>query len=65
MKKAVAGYKGTAAAISATTEGAKASMEAAKELAYKPAADAYNDKWRDYYTKKQAALDTKAADPEW
>lgn len=49
MKNAVAAYKGAQAALSGTTQGSKASMEAARELAYKPAADAYNDKMRAYY----------------
>lgn len=65
MRRAVAGYKGTAAALSATTEGSKASMEAAIGRAKESAAAAANDLKRAYYQERQAKFDLLAASQEY
>lgn len=65
MKAAVAAYKGTSAEISNTTEGTKDSLQKAKEKAYKPAADSYNDVMREYYAEKKDKFDAKAQNREW
>lgn len=44
-------YKGTAADLSSTTEGARASMESAQARMYKASADSYNAVMRDFYTR--------------
>lgn len=40
-------------------------MEAAEALAYKPAADGYNDHMREYYQERQAYFDALADDTQW
>lgn len=65
LKNATAAYQGTAAALSGTTQGSKSSMDAARELAYKPAADGYNDHMREYYQGRQAYFDALADDEAW
>lgn len=65
MRRAVAGYAGTAAALSATTEGSKASMEAAIGRAKESAAAAANDLKRAYYQERQAKFDLLAASQEY
>lgn len=64
MRRAVAGYKGTAAALSATTEGSLASMQAAEGRAKEAAAAAANDLKRAYYQERQAKFDLLAASKE-
>lgn len=65
MEKAVAGYKGTAAALSGTTEGSKASMEAAEGRAKEAAAAAANELLKAYYQERQAKFDLLAANEEY
>lgn len=65
MRRAVAGYKGTAAALSATTEGSLASMQAAEGRAKEAAAAAANDLKRAYYQERQAKFDLLAASQEY
>lgn len=65
LKNATAAYQGTAAALSGTTQGSKSSMEAAEALAFKGAADGYNDKMREYYQGRQAYFDALADDSQW
>lgn len=65
MRRAVAGYKGTAAALSATTEGSLASMQAAEGRAKEAAAAAANDLKRAYYQERQAKFDLLAASKEY
>ena len=62
LKNATEMYAGTAAALSATTEGSKASMEAAKGRAYSPYAEGRNNVLRAYYQERQAYYDNMASD---
>lgn len=65
LKNATKMYAGTAAALSGTTQGSKDSMDAAKKLAYMPAADAFNDLMREHYQERQAEFDAMASDKAW
>lgn len=58
-------YSGTASALSATTEGAKATMEALKGIANKSASDAYNDIMREYYNTRAKFWEEKKNDKEY
>lgn len=58
-------YAGTAAALSATTEGSRASMEAAIGRAKESAAAAANELKRAYYQERQAKFDLLAASKEY
>lgn len=63
LKGVAEAYKGTAAELSATTEGAKASMEAAKGRAYKGAAEGASLVLKGYYASEQARYDAMADNP--
>lgn len=58
-------YEGTAAALSSTTEGSLASMEAARSRAMQSAAEATNEVLKAYYQEKQAKYDLLQADQEY
>lgn len=58
-------YAGTAAALSATTEGSKASMEAAIGRAKESAAASANEVMKAYYNERQARMDMLAASAEY